>query len=387
MKNLMGFEIRKIINNRAFLGASIIAVLVISGIFFTGFHYSQLNLTEKSNEAKGSKDLYQQVSEKNAGVFDDTLVKSILSDYMERFQSEPVATSPFDLYSFNIAAVFFPSEPDVYTQMNDAMKDGKAITIDQIRLSTIEDVGFQTFKTPLLLGNYVPWKDLYKVSGSIFILVCIISILVCSTIFSGDASKNINQLLFSTKYGRTKLTKAKILTATIINFAIYILFIFVTFIAFLIYNRGIEGWDASIQTNFSLGLFSFPLQMNNFNIWLLILMFYSFCLLAIIGITLLISSLTKSPFGSLAISMGLFFLPLALTYIFKDGILYKILYLFPINNFDAETMLSIMSSEKGFLFKSFVLNFSFTVFLMFLLMLASSAIIRIRFNSKTEVGR
>lgn len=386
MKNLMGFEIKKVTNSFSFLGAALIAILVICGIFFTGFHYSQLSLSEKSNEVKGVKGLYWEVSGKNTGVFDDTLVKSVMSDYIERYQSKPVEKRPFDLFSSNIADAFFPSDEDVYLQMNGAMKDGKAITINQIHLSTIEDVGFQTFKKPLLLGNYVPWNDLYKVSGSIFILVCVISILVCSLIFSGDASKNINQLLFSTKYGRTKLTVAKILAATIINIAIYIVFIFTTFIAFLIYNRGIAGWDASIQTNFSLKLFSFPLQMNNLNIWLLVLMFYCFGILAIVGVTLLISSLTKSPYIALAMSIGIFILPLALTYIFKTGIINKLLYLFPINNYDVEKMLTIMSSRKGFIFKSFVVNFSFTVFIMFFLMFASSAIIYMRINRKKDIG-
>ena len=63
MKNIMKFEIDKTANNISFLVTTMITIIIMGCIFFTGFHYSQLSLVEKNNAAKGVNDLYWKMAE------------------------------------------------------------------------------------------------------------------------------------------------------------------------------------------------------------------------------------------------------------------------------------------------------------------------------------
>lgn len=376
MIDIIKFEIKKIVGNLAFLGASIVVIIVMGGIFFTGIYYSQLSLIERHNKTKGENNLYKQVVEKNYGTFDDKRVREILSDFMMRYQSyDDFEKRPNDFFSRCIADVFFSLSDDVYSKMNEAIEVGDKITVDQIDISTIDEIGFSNFENPLIIGNYVTWNDLYKITGYVSILVGIISILLCSLSFSNDTAKNINQLLLSTNYGRSKLTIAKMFAGTFLCSIIYFVLIIVCFVVFLIYNNGISGWDASFQTNFLMRFFSFSLEVNNFEVWLIIVLFNFFGILTIVGVTLVISSLTKTPFSSLAISLGLFILPLLLTFIFREGTINALINLFPINSFDAEKMLTVLDSGNNFMFGSFLNNYSLVLIVMFLIKLFSDILI------------
>jgi len=359
MKSIVKFELDKIIQNKSFAGGLIVSLIVLAGILFIGFHYSQLNISgDKTGEGM---ELYHEVVKKSSGDFTDQKVQDILANYIDRFQSTDVENEPSDLFSWQIGEVFFPEDENIYLKINDAITQNEKITIDQINLKTIQEVGFTEFETPLKIGSYVTWYDLYKVMNQLFILTIMITILICSLVFSGDTSRNMNQLLLSTKFGRNKLTISKIIAATLISIFVFIFIQIISLVSFYIYNSGFSGWDVSIQTNFSLKLFGFPVELNHLQVFLLFIAFHFISMLSIVGLTIYISSVTRSPFSSLIISLGLFFLPKALTEIFKRGIVYKLLNLFPINNYNIYDFLSLMSSKREFLLDSFMQNIIFTM--------------------------
>ena len=193
MKNIMKFEID---NNISFLVTTMITIIIMGCIFFTGFHYSQLSLVEKNNAAKGVNDLYWKMAEEYNGEFSDEMIKAVLEEYIHEYQTIPVEKRPFNLFASNIADVFFPKDKDIYVEMNDAIREGKEISIDEVGIYSIKDTDFTSFKTPLKLGNYVPWFNFFKVSGYIFILASMVGIIISSLSFSNDSSKKIDQLLF-----------------------------------------------------------------------------------------------------------------------------------------------------------------------------------------------
>ena len=109
----------------------------------------------------------------------------------------------------------------------------------------MDEVGFKKFDTPLTLGNYVPWTDLYRVLGYIYALLSIITILVSSIVFSDDNSKNINQILLVTKYGRNKMIFAKLIATSIITVSLFIIFQLVNIGVFsTMYDM--SGWNSDI---------------------------------------------------------------------------------------------------------------------------------------------
>lgn len=365
MIRLLKYETEKIVNTRSFLGIVIISLVIMMGIFQVGFNYSQLSLSEASNRKNGYSELYREVANKHAGEFNDDKVKEILSDFIERYQSEIDAEKrPFDLFSWNIADMFFPKDNDVYLKMNDAIKRGDKITIDEIDILSVKEAGFNTTNKPFKIGSYTPWNDLFKVSGILFFLISLLSIVICSMVFSGEIATNINSLLLSTRYGRGKMILSKIIAATGISVLLFIVIHAITFIFFYFHYYAIDGWNASIQTNFSLKLFNLPLQVNNLQLYFLILIFQLFGTISTVGVTLLISSITKSTFTSLLVATGTFFLPMGLISIFRTGVIHKLLYLFPINIYNPEDMLSVMCAEKGFIFSTFMQNYILVLILM-----------------------
>lgn len=373
MRTIVQYEIDKMIKNKTFIGALIVSLFVLAGILFVGFYYSQLHGLNQ-----GEMDLYHKNVEEHTGDFTDQKVREVLADYVDRYQSSGDDKGTFDLFSWEVADIFFQKGKSIYLEMNDAMEQNEKITIDQINLKTIKEIGFTSFSTPLKFGSYVTWYDLFKVTGHLFILTSMIVILICSLVFSSDTSRNTNQLLLSTKFGRNKLTISKIIGATFISIFIFLFIQFISLGAFYVYNNGFTGWDTSIQTNFSLKLFNFPVEINQLQVFFLAIALHFISLLAIVGITTFVSSITHSPFSSLTISLGLFFLPKALTEIFKKGILYKILNLFPINNYKVEDFLTLMSTEQEFILNSFVQNIVFTLVVLMVIKIVLDGVVYLR---------
>src|SRR5690625_832198 len=215
MKNIMKCEIDKIIQSKSFIGGLIVSLIVLAGILFIGFYYSQLNISgEKVGEGT---ELYHEVVKESTGDFTDQNVKGILVNYIDRYQSTNVDNKTFDLFSWQIGDVFFPKDEDIYLKMNDAIAQNEKMTIDEVNLKAIQEIGFTEFEKPLKIGSYVTWYDLYKVTNQLFILKSVITIVICSLVFSGDTSRNMKQLLLSTKFGRNKLTISKIMASTLIS--------------------------------------------------------------------------------------------------------------------------------------------------------------------------
>lgn len=362
MLSIIRYELEKIMRNKTFLVLFIASLLVLMGIFQIGFNYSQLSSINDSNREKGYSEFYKQIANKHKGDFNDEKVEEILADFIDRYQDESdIDKRPFDLFSYDIGSVFFSKDEDIYLKMNDAIEHNEKITIDQINLKSIDEIGFKTFDKSFTIGSYSNWSDLYVVLGMTFILLCIIVIVICSTIYSNEVSSGINQLLLSTKYGRSKLISSKIISSILVTISGFIFIQLITLIAFYLRYYGFDGWDTSIQVNFSIQLFNFPVYLNHLQIYFIIIIFQLFALLSIAGTTLLISSFSKSNLASVLISIGIFLLPAGLIQIFREGIIHDLLYLFPINLYNPTDMLSVLSTDNGFLFNSFIANFSLVI--------------------------
>ena len=347
---ILKYELKKIMKNKVFLAASIISLVIIAGIFFIGYYSSQLTFAERTNAEIGYPNLHSEIISNHSGEFTDEKIKDVLSDYMERFQSD-VNKQPMDVFSWGIADLFIDKSEDIYLKM------GKAMENDVV---TIQERGFASFANPLKLGNYNTWGNLFNVTNQLFILASLLIIFICSSIYSSETSSNINQLLLSTKHGRGKLTIAKIIAATGVSFLVFLAIQIISFIFFYFYH-GISGWDANIQTNFSVFLYSFPVELNNIQVFFLVIAVQMVGILSIVSVTLFISSITKSPFISLAISLGVFVTPYLLGTIFQSGIIAKILNLFPIQNYQVEKMLTMMQTDTVYFFDSFFLNVILTI--------------------------
>jgi ABC-type transport system involved in multi-copper enzyme maturation permease subunit len=361
------------LKNKFFIGIVISSLLVMAGMFFLSFHL------DAQSDSRFSAPTYKQYE----GDLTDAKVKEIVAGYIDdeekRVESHSFLVNPF----YYPIVDNFVNTTEFYQQMSDSYEQKKKLPIDQVKLRTLKEVGFAEFERPLKIGNYVNWTYFMELLGMFSILGCIIVILVVSTVFASDRAKNIDSLLLTTKLGRNKLTFSKISASLIFGLGTFLALQVVAWLAFFIFNRGFSGWDTNIQTNFNLGLFSFPFELNQFQAVLLNLLFELCCLFVVIAVTLLISSVMKTPIIALSASLGLFVLPLGLIKIFKTGFLHKLLALFPINTSNTGTMLKVFGSKQLSLFGSFYQNlFSVTP----LLILISVAIFVLIYQKMKRVS-
>ena len=370
MMNLVQFEMAKIRQNRTVIGALIASAFILFGIFFVGYHYSQENMAARDNSQNGyTAKLDKTTKEKYAGNLIDDKIELIISDYINLFQSNlkhEMYNGPFYPFYYDIVSAFISkNNSDIYLTMIDRTKAGDRLSVDEIDIKSLAEKNFKTFNKPLQLGNYVPWTELYRVMGNLYILIAIIVVLICSVIFSDDTSKNMNQILFTTKYGRSKSLISKLSAGLLASISIFVLVHVINIIIFICMHDT-SGWKASIQANFAMKLYDFPMAWNHLQVylWFIILQFIG--ILFIVALSLLISSLVQTPLSAFATATGLYLLPALLMRLFEKNIIVKYLYFFPINQTDIKNILIIMSSEKGFLGSTVTGNFLLISFFLLL---------------------
>ncbi|MBE6171794.1 ABC transporter permease subunit [Enterococcus mundtii] len=368
------FESEKILKNKSIIGAGLVLLLSLFAIVYIGFFQSQLRGVKNITGVSGRESIerYLDFTNEYQGEMTDHKVKKITSDYLKIYQDKKRKNIQiFDYFQWSVVDTFTNhEEQDVYVEMIDAIRDGKKYTIDDVNLLSMKNVGYKKMDFPIKIGNFKTWTDLLNVTSIAFIPVSLFVILICSILFANDTSKNIIPLLLSTRYGRTKMIKSKILVGTGMAIASFLIVQLIILIIFYIYY-GFSGWDVSVQANLDWKVFDFPLEWNMLQSYMFGVVFQLIGVLFIAGVTMLISSLSSSPFSALAISLGVFVIPQPLTHIFMSGIPNKILYFFPINTFEIDKVLLLMSRDNMFFFHSFVAN----VALILIVLLVTKAVL------------
>lgn len=366
MRELLGFEFEKIKKSRTTQGAIIAGLIILAGILFVGYFYSQDYSIQKGNEKSGFQtDVNELIRERYSGDFTDEKVKMIFTDYLKFRQENSKDFTFTPMFYYQMGQHLFEDQiAGVSDQMISKNEQGKQLTIDEIKIKKVNSLNLKSFGKPLKIGNYSPWKNLFTVVGQVFILVNVLVILICAQIFSGDTSNNINQLLYVTRYGRSKMNAAKLIMGIKTSTLVFIGFQLLTFGIFkLLFDT--SGGSSSIQTNFSIKLFDFPLEWTHWQTLFFILFLQLAGILFSASVTLLVSAISQSPMSAFSSSLGLLFLPYLLTKLFKVGPINDILRLFPLNFSDPVSTLARFSSN-GFMLNSFTSNilviFAFLIF-------------------------
>ncbi len=148
----------------------------------------------------------------------------------------------------------------------------------------------------------------------VFILVVICSV-ISAPVFSSDYASGADDIQRCTRNGRRKLAHAKLLSVIIISSALFFLCTGV-FLAITLPVFGLDG--TSVQFNYSTGVLAFTnMSENGFLILILISGFLT--VLAMICLTLWLSSILNSPVMVLAISVGIALLPSLISVIGDTG--------------------------------------------------------------------
>ena len=177
--------------------------------------------------------------------------------------------------------------------------------------------------TPLQYGYYEGWEVIIS-SFELLMFALLAVCIVVAPVFSGEYQAGTDAVILSAKYGKTKLTTAKIAASLLFGTAAFILHIVVA-CGLPLAAFGADGWNLPLQiANTTIPYPLTFLQAALINIGIIYLV-----LLAMVGLTLLLSAQLKSPYLVLIILVPILFIPMFLTPNGTTGAYNLILFLLP----------------------------------------------------------
>lgn len=178
-------------------------------------------------------------------------------------------------------------------------------------------------KTPLQYGYYEGWEIIIS-SFELLMFALLAICIVIAPVFSGEYQAGTDAVILSAKYGKTKLITAKIAASLLFGTVAFILHIVVA-CGLPLAAFGADGWNLPLQIANTTIPYPFTfLQAVLINIGIIYLV-----LLAMVGLTLLLSAQMKSPYLVLVILVPVLFIPMFLTPNGTTGVYNLTLFLLP----------------------------------------------------------
>ena len=329
MKNLIVFELRKILSKRlsiiALIGTILISFLISFSTYQRKYAFDGVNLEGKG---KMAVEIEKRISSKYEGILTDEKVQEMLKDF----------SIIHNLNGLNATYIYQNSiQSSLFTKFVD--KDGNW---NGLKVSDV--FGDEEIK----IGYVDGWLSTSKNMMKVFVLLAISIIIMLSPIFSSEY-EGVDNIILTTKYGKTKCSAAKIIVgviSSIIVTSIVVCFNIVLAMAFY----GTEGLNSSIlfsPIEYMEGFIPFNITCKTLIKYQIILAFT--CALSITGITLFLSSISKNQIISLVSSVTFFIFPILLP-ITKANPMFKIIGLLPFYHVQSTALLSVEQLSNGLLY-------------------------------------
>ncbi len=181
-------------------------------------------------------------------------------------------------------------------------------------------------ETPFEYDFYYGWSNTFN--SYQMMIVTIIAVCIClSSVFSGEYQSGADNIILTSKYGKTKLITAKIISS--------FLFATIVFVVYLIFAVGsvwimfgVEGWNLPIQIMNILSVYPLTfLEAFLYNVGIS----YAI-LLGMVGLTLFLSSKLKGSIAIFIIDIAIILIPSFFRITSAFGIWNKTLLLMPYNS-------------------------------------------------------
>ena len=154
----------------------------------------------------------------------------------------------------------------------------------------------------------------------VVLAICI----VIAPVFSGEYQSGTDAVILSGKYGKTKLTTAKILAALLFGVLAFTLHVLVA-LAIPLTAFGVDGWNLPLQINGT----TVPYPLTFLEGTLINLGVIYLVLIAMIALTLFLSARMRSPYQVLIVIMPVLFIPMFLTPNGTSGLYNLLVFLTP----------------------------------------------------------
>lgn len=329
MKNLIKFELRKILTKR-FAVISIAAILLLSLILsFSTLHSMYAfdgNGTEETGKA--AVEIDKQIALKYEGKLTDNKVQQMMSEF------KPTQ----DLHGMNAKYIYQNAlQSSVFSHFADIDGSWNGLSVADV-------FGDKEIKVGYVNG----WLSTSQNMAKIFIVLSLVIILLIAPVFSGEYG-GVDNIILTSKYGKTKCATAKVLASLLSAvFITTLVVIFNLLIAVAIY--GTEGLDCSIlfaPIDFLEGYIPFNITCGTVLKYQILLAFMS--AISVTGIVLILSAVCKSQMIAFVISAAIYVIPIMLP-ISETSALYRIIVLMPLFYSQYISIMSVEQMHNGMLY-------------------------------------
>lgn len=320
MKNLIKFELRKILTKR-FAVISVAAVLLLSLILsFSTLHSMYAfdgNGTEETGKA--AVEIDKQIALKYEGKLTDNKVQQMMSEF------KPTQ----DLHGMNAKYIYQNAlQSSVFSHFADIDGSWNGLSVADV-------FGDKEIKVGYVNG----WLSTSQNMAKIFIVLSLVIILLIAPVFSGEYG-GVDNIILTSKYGKTKCATAKVLASLLSA----------VFITTLVVIYGTEGLDCSIlfaPIDFLEGYIPFNITCGTVLKYQILLAFMS--AISVTGIVLILSAVCKSQMIAFVISAAIHVIPIMLP-ISETSALYRIIVLMPLFYSQYISIMSVEQMHNGMLY-------------------------------------
>lgn len=160
---------------------------------------------------------------------------------------------------------------------------------------------------PFTYGYFEGWEIIIS-SFELLMFALLAVCIVIAPVFSGEYQAGTDAVILSAKYGKTKLTTAKIIASYLFGALAFTLHVVVA-LGLPLAAFGFDGWDLPLQIANTTIPYPFTfLQLVLVNLGVVYLVLF-----ALIGLTLLLSAKMKSPYFVLIVLVPVLFIPMFLS--------------------------------------------------------------------------
>ena len=233
-------------------------------------------------------------------------------------------------YIDEILKVDLENTEDFYTLRQNVIKEslnqdysGKTYT-DQEKEYWIEKSS--NVETPFEYDFYYGWSNIFN--SYQMTVVTIIAVCIClSSIFSGEYQSGADNIILTSKYGKSKAITAKIIASIIFATIVFVVYLIFS-VGSVLLMFGTDGWNLPIQIMNILSAYPLTfLEAFLFNVGIS----YAI-LLGMVGLTLFLSSKLKGSIAVFIIDIAIIMIPSFFRITSQFGLWNKTLLLMPYNS-------------------------------------------------------
>ncbi|MEG0127379.1 MAG: ABC transporter permease, partial [Clostridia bacterium] len=272
--------------------------------------------------------LDKEIAEKYHGILTDEKIQQILRDFKPTH----------DLHGMDVAYLYQnATQSSDHSRFSDLTGNWNGLTVSDV-------FGDKAIK----IGYVAGWLGVSEYMSQIFMVLSFLIVLMIAPVFSGEYS-GADSIILTTKYGRTKCGKAKCIAAILSALAVTaFVAAFNVILALIVYGH--EGLDCSILFAPAMYTESFiPYNITCFTLIAYQVLLAFTCTIGIVGITLLLSSISKTQVVTLIASAASLVLPFMLP-IAKDNPIFRWIALTPLYHVQFATLMSLEQMSNSLLY-------------------------------------